>query len=135
MDDLVDDYFRDLAELNQEKNPDQDFFVQLRCMVCDAPQRAECKSVIGQGGYNSCERCIQRGIRIPRKKGHVTALPDLNAPLRTMENWTTYGRFNSRKAEVCFYLRKLFICYGLIFHIQRLLKTYSTRILINVYPD
>lgn len=47
--------------------------------ICDAPARAFLKCTKGHSGYNSCERCTQRGIHMDNK----IVFPDLEAPLRT----------------------------------------------------
>jgi hypothetical protein len=35
-------------------------------MICDAPQRADCKGCKAHSGYYACERCVIRGTHFPR---------------------------------------------------------------------
>jgi len=82
---FVKNFVEELAELNSPQRSGLSFKVQLVCMICDAPQRAECKGIIGHGGYYACERCIVKGKRVA---GAVRYLK-LNARLRTDAEWNS----------------------------------------------
>ena len=51
----------------------------LEAVICDAPARAFVKQIKGHSGFNSCERCVQRGKYL----GGKVTLPDLDLPSRT----------------------------------------------------
>lgn len=79
----------------------REFTVSLRCVRTDGPMRSYLKRTIGHSGYHSCDRCIQPGTQCPVNKagrygwtqsGKKTTLQlrDLNAPLRTDEDFFTY---------------------------------------------
>ena len=53
--------------------------VKIKSIVCDAPVRSDLKKIVNHNGYNSCERCVQRGSRA----GGHTVLLNINAPKRT----------------------------------------------------
>jgi hypothetical protein len=82
---FVMDFVEELVELNSPQRSGLSFKVQLVCMICDTPQRAECKGIIGHGGYYACERCVVKGEHIA---GAVRYL-DLNARLRTDAEWNS----------------------------------------------
>ena len=62
------------------------YSVNLLCCGCDRPGRELVECIIGHGGYNSCERCIQRGIHM--HGFGVRIFPKLtNVRLRTNESF------------------------------------------------
>jgi len=84
----LDDYVADfISEMQCLENVGFDcegrhFGVSLHAVICDAPARAFLKCVKSHSGYDSCERCCQRG----EWNGKVT-FPDLSAELRTDSNF------------------------------------------------
>ncbi|KAG1681458.1 hypothetical protein GQR58_011843 [Nymphon striatum] len=54
------------------------YLVCLDAFICDAPAQAYVKCIKGHSGYNSCERCIQKGVHT----GRVT-FPEFGAKLLT----------------------------------------------------
>jgi hypothetical protein len=56
-------------------------------LVCDAPQRAECKGCKGHMGYYACERCVTRGVNVP---GWGIKFVELNRALRKDIYWASY---------------------------------------------
>jgi len=97
MEDLVKDYFDELDAMKPGKDPSQPFYVELVCMICDAPQRSDCKFTPRWNGYKSCERCIQDGERVDKEgsKTKVMIYPLMNQPLRKDKDWIRMARHES----------------------------------------
>lgn len=55
------------------------FFLQVGCIICDAPARAFIKAVKTHTGYSSCGKCTQTGIYLRNRM----TFPECNAPPRT----------------------------------------------------
>ena len=58
---LLNQFFKDLDELQNFTLDDHTYTVKLRTFCCDAPVRASLKNIVSHGGYNACERCEQHG--------------------------------------------------------------------------
>lgn len=65
------------------------FQVRLICMICDAPQRQECKGIKSHNGYYACERCVIKGTWI---EGAGVRWLELGKRPRTDEFWERYKR-------------------------------------------
>jgi hypothetical protein len=88
MDDVLEDLVQDLKELSSDTNPPIGAIMcEVKCMICDAPQRGDCKGIVRWNGTKGCERCTQSGIH---RNGRMLFLK-LDAELRVMENWPLYG--------------------------------------------
>lgn len=74
-----------LEQVGYSDNSGKMYTVKLGAVVCDAPARAFVKCIKGHSGYDSCERCVQRGEWCGNRKGTggKPVLSDLSAPLRT----------------------------------------------------
>jgi hypothetical protein len=83
--DFVEDYVLELKRLADPGRSGLSYKVQLVCMVCDTPQRAECKGTIAHSGYYACERCLTVGEQIDGVK-----FPDIDARPRTDADWHEY---------------------------------------------
>lgn len=59
----------------------------MTALICDAPQRSECKGCKGHGGYYACERCVIKGTWIP---GWGVRFLELNKRPRLDEFWDHY---------------------------------------------
>jgi hypothetical protein len=70
--------------------------VSLSAIVCDSPARAELKGIVGHSGYNSCERCIQKGRYV---NGHVI-LEKTDAPLRNNQSFIREEDASHHKLKV-----------------------------------
>ena len=57
------------------------------CMICDTPQRHECKGIISHTGYYACERCTLRGESIG---GAVRFNAEHGTRPRTDKLWPLY---------------------------------------------
>ena len=86
--DFTKDFVKELAILADPAKSGLSFKVLLVCMICDTPQRSECKGIIGHGGYYACERCVVRGVTTPGNS--VVKYPDLDQRLRTDDQWPQY---------------------------------------------
>jgi len=94
---VCEDFVKEMVSL-QVGSTSGGFTVRLRCMICDAPQRAELKGIIGHTGYAQCERCIGHAKRIPHptKKGkngksiEYMTYPTIGQPPRTDFKWQQY---------------------------------------------
>jgi hypothetical protein len=84
----VKDFVDDLVRLEDKKKSGLTFTVKLTSMICDAPQRSECKGIKAQTGFYCCERCKVKGIKPNNKQG--TTYADFNAEKRTDEEWWNY---------------------------------------------
>jgi len=93
--DFVEDFVHELAKLANPARSGLSFKVQLVCMVCDTPQRAECKGTVGHSGYYACERCVTHGQHIEESR----KFPQIDALPRTDANWDTY-KGTHRHADV-----------------------------------
>lgn len=102
IDDLCDDYFNELLDLKWDnpRKADSPILVELRCMICDAPQRADCKATSRWNGYQPCERCKQQGEIVDR----VMTIPKVNAPPRLDEEWEAYCLESGEIREVIYYI-------------------------------
>lgn len=66
------------------------FEVELIALICDAPQRAECKGIVGHSGYYACERCTVKG-EVDRTKTTAVRFPiKPKCDPRTDERWDKY---------------------------------------------
>lgn len=79
-------YSDELRTMKPNNGTDRDFYCELVCMICDQPQRAECKGITNFNGNNGCERCIQKGEHL----GGKMIFSDTNAPLRLDQEWESY---------------------------------------------
>lgn len=75
-------------------------------MICDTPQRADCKGVKGHTGFNACERCEVKGKSV----GGTTCFPELDGAERTDETWDDYSLDNEAVSIHYCYIVYLFIC-------------------------
>lgn len=57
------------------------FKFKISCFICDTPARSLIKATKGHAGYNSCDKCVQKGEY--RRK---MTFPETNAQLRTDES-------------------------------------------------
>lgn len=46
---------------------DRTYNIHIEALVCDAPARAYLKSIKGHNSYESCERCVVRGVHVERR--------------------------------------------------------------------
>ncbi|CAN8026464.1 unnamed protein product [Ixodes persulcatus] len=60
------------------------YTVKLHSFICDAPARAYLKCIKGHTAYYGCEKCSQKG----KHDGKKVTFPDIDAPLRTDEDFT-----------------------------------------------
>lgn len=81
------DFVKELVRLGDRTKSGLSYTVKLICMICDTPQRAECKGITSFMGYFACERCVVRGIKPP---GGMMKFPDLDKRLRKDEHWPRY---------------------------------------------
>ena len=89
---FVKDFVEELRELLFPDISGVSFTVRLVALICDAPQRAECKGIVFFNGYYSCERCKVKGesIEVNGSKKKVIRFPDLDCELRNDDEWATY---------------------------------------------
>jgi hypothetical protein len=59
------------------------FYVKIRTVICDTPARSFVTATKGHMGFNSCGRCVQRGLQ----SSHRILLNDLNSNLRTDDSF------------------------------------------------
>jgi len=60
--------------------------IKIHSIMCDAPARAFIKNVKSHGGYDSCDRCRQKGEYFE----HKVIYPEIDAPLRTDAAFNRY---------------------------------------------
>lgn len=76
--------------LGEKEKSGYSFTVELKAMICDTPQRADCKGVKGHTGFNACERCEVKGKSI----GGTVCFPELDATARSDGTWASYSTKN-----------------------------------------
>lgn len=74
-------------KLESKKKSKLSFTVDLKAMICDTPQRAECKAIKGHGGFHACERCEVKGARV----NGVTCFADLDQKARSDATWDEFS--------------------------------------------
>lgn len=85
---FVSDFVNELKTLSDRRLSNLSFKVELVCMICDAPQRAECKGIVGATGYYACERCVVAGEHYAGSMRY----PELDKRLRKDEAWEDYDK-------------------------------------------
>lgn len=84
LDEYLEDFISDVNELAKGfEFEGVKLFLELSCMVCDAPARAFLKNVKGHTGYHGCEKCTQEGIYLENRM----TFPSNDMPLRTNESF------------------------------------------------
>ena len=99
---FVKDYVQELRILENPHLSGLSFRVELVCMICDAPQRQECKGIIGHTGYYACERCRTKGISFDG----AVRFPELNKRRRKDEDWKKY-KVAEKNEEVIIYFMSI----------------------------
>lgn len=89
---FVKDFVDDLVRLEDKKRSGLSFTTELKAMICDGPQRAECKGIKSQTGYYCCDRCKTKGIKIGQGNVHF---PEFNAKKRKESEWWHYYKKES----------------------------------------
>lgn len=107
---FVKDFVEELRELLFPEVSGVSFTVRMVALICDAPQRAECKGTVFFNGYYSCERCKVKGeaMVVPGTGKKVVRFPDLECDLRSDDEWATYKMPEER---VSIYIFIYFIIY------------------------
>lgn len=100
------DFVNDLVRLADKQRSKLSFTVDLKAMICDAPQRAECKGVKLQTGYYCCERCKVKGNKIGNGNMHF---PSFDDEARTDENWWDYYTPETKVRMTYFYNNRVAI--------------------------
>jgi len=80
------------VEIQREK-----YKIILKCVICDAQARAFCKCIIASNGTFACERCECEGVFL--HDFHSMCYPDLNANLRTHEEFVNQSQEKHHKGE------------------------------------
>lgn len=108
---FVKDFVEELVHLSDPSRSKLSFTVEMTAMVCDAPQRSECKGITSFGGYYGCERCVTKGVCVCIPTGKMKSVmqpngtfqeeelkrcgirfPDLGCTPRTDSKWETYKK-------------------------------------------
>ena len=80
------DFVKELALLADLRRSELSFSVKMTAMICDSPQRVECKGIKSFSGFYSCERCEVKGEKV----NNTTCFANLDEPARTDEKWDSY---------------------------------------------
>ena len=75
----------------------QTFTISIHSFVCDAPARAFIKGIKSHSGYNSCEKCVQKGMYEKNK----VIFPSVGAPVRTDETFRAMTDGDHHTETVC----------------------------------
>lgn len=99
---FTEQYSDELKAMKLKADTVRDFYCELVCMICDMPQRVECKGTTSWSGFNGCERCIQKGESLPGKM----LFPKIDAPRRLDSEWDLY-RTDPFHDDVCTGIKNL----------------------------
>ncbi|XP_065647936.1 uncharacterized protein LOC136077156 [Hydra vulgaris] len=95
--DYLEDFVAELIELMEHSvsiNGNQ-YDVNVKCFLCDAPAREFLKCIISHTGYDSCERCCIHGTH----EGRVVFNDEIDYPLRENITFKNYG-YNHHQTSI-----------------------------------
>lgn len=107
---FVKDFVTELRELLFPDIAGLSFQVKMTALICDAPQRAECKGITFFNGYSSCERCIVKGEQVVQEKSKnkkkIVRLTELDCALRKDADWDKYRKPDTRVSIFLYIISK-----------------------------